>query len=94
MSIRSEEGYEPGFKRFDHCSWSKGSGMAWYAPAFESLSAGSLRRPRFSSLAFDFKKAQTEWSKAGSIDGNTGGSSLVVGKPSNSPCRQICRYGT
>jgi len=65
--------------------------MAWYAPAFESLSAGSLRRPPFSSLAFS---KGSKWSKAGSIDGNTGGSSLVVGKPSNSPCRQICRYGT
>lgn len=43
VSIRSEEGYEPGFQRLYHCSWSEGSGMAWYAPAFESLSAGSLR---------------------------------------------------
>jgi DNA-directed RNA polymerase len=41
-----------------------------------------------------FQKAQTEWSKAGSLDGNTGGSSLVVGKPANEPCRQISRYGT
>lgn len=46
--------------------------MAW--PAFESLSAGSLRRPHFSSLAFSKEcSAQTKWSKAGSIDGNTGG---------------------
>lgn len=44
----------------------------------------SLRRPHFSSLAFSKEcSAQTEWSKAGSIDGNTGGSSLVVGKPAN-----------
>lgn len=69
--------------------------MAWYAPAFENLSAGSLRRPPFSSLAYSKEcSAQTEWSKAGSIDGNTGGSSLVVGKPANEPCRQISRYGT
>lgn len=30
--------------------------MAWYAPAFESLYAGSLRSPPFSSLAFIKKK--------------------------------------
>lgn len=36
----------------------------------------------------------TLWSKAGSIEGNTGGSSLVVGKPAKKACRQISRYGT
>lgn len=82
MSIRSEEGYEPGLLRLYHCSWSEGSGMAWYAPAFEEPFCWF---PEEASFFFVKKKcsAQTEWSKAGSLDGNTGGSSLVVGKPAN-----------
>ncbi|KAI5652312.1 hypothetical protein M9H77_29499 [Catharanthus roseus] len=31
VSIRSEEGYEPGFKCLFHCSWSEGTEMVRYA---------------------------------------------------------------